>query len=227
MSNLRTYLLRLAYGLSQVDEWLWQLRRAVVDAVEAYRRAAKDAGEGVISATIEHIQHEISRLKPRQTQRREYLAALLRELSQDIETRARALGAQMHRNASEDLESSTGGLAPWELAEDLATDHLRSLGFRNAHRAPSGSDGGFDVEGRGVVAQVKYRTTPVGRPDVQRLVGANQHGALTVFYARAGYSQSAIDYAQQTGVALFVLDVTASMVDPVNEAARALPRNVP
>lgn len=223
VSNLRTYLLRIAYGLGPVDEWLWQLRRALVDARETYRRAAKSAAEGVFSATIEYIKREVGRLKPRQTQRREHLVAVLDELSEDIEARARALNPQPPRSASDDRESSMGGLAHWELAEDLATEHLRSLGFTDAQRAPAGSDGGFDVEGRGIVAQVKYRATAVGRPDVQRLVGANQHGAQPVFYARAGYSQSAIDYARHTGVALFVLDATTSQVEPVNEAAAALP----
>jgi hypothetical protein len=227
VSNLRTYLLRIAYGLGPVDEWLWQLRRALVDARETYRQAAKSAAEGVFYASIEHIEREVRRSKPRQTQRRGHLVAVLDELSEDIEARAQALNTQHARGASEDVASSIGGLADWELAEDLATEHLRSLGFRDAQRAPAGSDGGFDVEGRGIVAQVKYRATAVGRPDVQRLVGANQHGAQPVFYARAGYSQSAIDYARHTGVALFVLDAAASQVDPVNEAAIALAQNVP
>lgn len=222
VSDLRTYLLRIAYGLGQADEWLWQLRRALVDARETYQRAAKSAAEGVFSATIEHTKREVSRLRPRQTQRREHLVAVLAELSEDIEARARALNPQHARSASDNPEASIGGVSQWELAEDLAAEHLRSLGFRDALRAPAGSDGGFDVEGRGIVAQVKYRATAVGRPEVQRLVGANQHGAQSVFYARAGYSQSAIDYARQTGVALFVLDAATSQVDPMNEAATAL-----
>ncbi|WP_235529216.1 restriction endonuclease [Phycicoccus sp. Root101] len=222
MSNLRTYLLRIAYGLGEVDEWLWQLRRALVDARETYRQAAKGAAEGVFSATIEQIQREVSRLKPRHTQRGEHLVAVVAELSEDIEARARAMNAQHARDAADSPESSINGLAQWELAEVLATEHLRSIGFRDAQRAPAGTDGGFDVEGRGVVAQVKYRTTAVGRPDVQRLVGANQHGAQPVFYSRAGYSQSAIDYARQTGVALFEVDAAESYVQPVNEVATAL-----
>lgn len=219
VSNLRTYLLRVAYGLGQADEWLWQLRSAVVDARESYQRAAKSAAEGVFSATIGHIEQEVSRLKPRQVQGREHLSEVLNELSEDIEARARALKPEQARS---DFEAPLSGASDWEAAEDLAAEHLRSLGFRDALRAPAGSDGGFDVEGRGIVAQVKYRATAVGRPDIQRLVGANQHGAQSVFYARAGYSQSAIDYARLTGVALFEIDATTSQVDPVNDAATAL-----
>ncbi len=225
VSNLRIYLLRLAYGLAQPDEWLWQLRRALVDARETYQLAAKAAAEGVFSATIEHTNREVSRLRPRQTQRREHLIAVLAELSEDVEARARALNPQQDHYPSDSSELPIGGVSGWELAEDLAAEHLRSLGFRDALRTPVGSDGGFDVEGRGVVAQVKYRAAAVGRPDVQRLVGANRHGARPVFYARAGYSQSAIDYAGQTGVALFVLDATTSQVDPVNDAATKLSSN--
>lgn len=222
VSNLRTYLLRVAYGVGQPDAWLWQLRRALSEARDAYQLAAKAAAAGVFSATVEHVRSEVSRLKPRHTRRRQQLSAALAELSQDVEDRAEALSSQRGRSPSESAALPRAGAPVWELAEELAAEHLRSLGFRDALRTPAGSDGGFDVEGRGVVAQVKYRTSVVGRPDIQRLIGANQHGARPVFYARAGYSQSAIDFARQTGVALFALDATTSQVNPVNDAATML-----
>lgn len=231
VSNLRTYLLRLAYGNGVPDEWLAVLRLGVVDAKAAYIRAGKAAGEGVLHATIDAIGLEIDatgvelaklnssrRHKKRRARfwrNMESLRELLPSLRSDVIERARALG-------SDERKQITTHTTSWEAAEELAASHLRSLGFSDALRTPVGSDGGFDVEGRGIVAQVKYRANPIGRPDVQRLVGANQHGARSVFYARAGYTQAAIEYAELTDVALFTLDAAASEIQPANEIAHSL-----
>lgn len=222
VSNLRIYLLRLAYGLGQPDEWLWQLRRAVVEGKQRYQTAAKAAGEGVLNETVAHVSRDVKRLKPRQIQRQERLKALLPELRADMTARVRAVGPEENQFVSEIGEPNVAGPSDWELAEVLAAEHLRNLGFKDAQRTPAGSDGGFDVEGRGVVAQVKYHAAAVGRPDVQRLVGANRHGARSVFYARTGYTQNAMEFAEQAGVALFILDTTTSSAEPVNGTARGL-----
>lgn len=219
ISNLRTYLLRIAYGLGVVDEWLWKLRRAVLDARDMYVEAAKNAAEGVLSATVEEVKREVARLNPKDRLRASLLEATLGELAGDIEARTNALRIA---SGSASLPTPSTLTADWERAEDLAATHLRGLGYRDARRTPVGTDGGFDVEGRGVVAQVKYRATAVGRPDVQRLVGANRHGATAVFYSRAGYSQGAIDFAMHADVALFRIDAGSSTVVPVNDLARDL-----
>ena len=220
VSNLRTYLLRVAYGLADVDGWLWQMRLSVEDARKEYTDAAGASTDGLFQATAERMEQEISKAKggrSRHQKRRDFLQQILSELEGDISDRARALSSEPERSAT-----TTTGVNDWEEAEELAAESLRGLGYTDARRAPPGSDGGVDVEGRGIVAQVKYRATPVGRPDVQTLVGANQHGARSVFYARAGYTQGATQYADQVGVALFKLDVSTRSVQPANTLAEEL-----
>lgn len=97
--------------------------------------------------------------------------------------------------------------AAWRRAEECAASHLRSLGFSDATATEVGADAGFDVVGRSVVAQVKYLASPVGRPVVQQLLGANTHGATTAIYSRSGYTKQALDFADQSGVALFTLEL--------------------
>lgn len=222
VSNLRLYLLRLAYELGQPDEWLWQLRRDLNEATESYEAAAKAAAEGVFSATVEHVEREVTRTKRTQTGRVAELRSVFDELSNDIKARAEALRSLRYEPELSDSAPLVGDPPDWKLAEEFASNHLRSLGFMDAQCTPVGADGGFDVAGRGVVAQVKYWTSTVGRPDIQRLVGANRHGATAVFYSRAGYARSAIDYASHTGVALFQIDLSTSRITAVNDVARTL-----
>lgn len=110
-------------------------------------------------------------------------------------------------------------VADWRDAEELAEWHLKSvLGVREVRRTPSGNDGGVDVRGRGVVAQVKFWQKPVGSPDLQRLVGAALE-QKSVFYSLSGYTSSAIDYAERAEVALFEFTIYAD-VKPANYHAR-------
>ncbi|MEP7765075.1 restriction endonuclease [Sanguibacter sp. 25GB23B1] len=105
------------------------------------------------------------------------------------------------------------GAPAWELAEELAAEWLRENGYPDARRTPVGADGGFDVEARGLVAQVKHRAKPTGREEIQRLVGANLHGANLAFFSTGGYTTQAVQYAKAAGVALYGLDVSTGTVD--------------
>jgi hypothetical protein len=112
----------------------------------------------------------------------------------------------------------------WQMAEELAAAHLRTLGFRDATRTPPGADGGIDVRGTGVVAQVKYHAQAVGGPDVQRLRGAGYGVQTAVFYSRGGYTESAVRAADETAIALFSFD-ESNRVAPANGAGEALVRD--
>ncbi|HEY4753117.1 MAG TPA: restriction endonuclease, partial [Candidatus Limnocylindrales bacterium] len=116
--------------------------------------------------------------------------------------------------------SSVGGPA-WHQAEELAAQYLRRQGFRDAATTPAGTDMGLDVVGRGIVAQVKYHAGAVGRPELQRLVGANPNGSTMAFFSRAGYPATATEYAQTAGIALFTIELPAT-VAPVNQRAREI-----
>ncbi|MDQ0426028.1 restriction endonuclease [Cellulomonas iranensis] len=111
----------------------------------------------------------------------------------------------------------------WRQAETAAAEHMRALGFHDAAVSPDGVDAGFDVEARRAVAQVKYWAHPVGRPQVQNLVGANQHDAVMLFYARSGFTTAAARFADQVGVALFVIELP-DRVEPANDTAWDLTR---
>lgn len=96
------------------------------------------------------------------------------------------------------------GIRTWHDAEIFAVSVLRAWGYPDAALTTSGADGGIDIQGTHVVGQVKHRSAPTGRPDIQRLYGARGIGTQDlVFFSRSGYSPEAIDYAQVHDVALF------------------------
>lgn len=106
----------------------------------------------------------------------------------------------------------------WQDAERLAVDHLRQLGFSDARLTRRGADAGADVIGTGVVAQVKHWARPVGAPPIRDLHGtATAQRAIGVFYAAAGYTPQAVQWAIGAGVALFVYGSGA--VTPLSPAA--------
>lgn len=114
----------------------------------------------------------------------------------------------------------------WSEAEMQTVLLLHRVGFRGAKASAAGSDGGIDVAGAGVAAQVKWHATLVGRPDLQRLVGAAGSGRTLVFVSRAGYSAPAIAFADQVSMALLTLDVGA-VPRALNGYGRALLARLP
>jgi hypothetical protein len=94
----------------------------------------------------------------------------------------------------------------WQEAEEAALRYMRSLGFSDAVLTAGGADHGLDVSATGAVAQVKAQSSAVGRPDVQRLVGAALDSPAKLFFSISGYSAGAIAFADTAGVALFTLD---------------------
>lgn len=109
----------------------------------------------------------------------------------------------------------------WQMAEELAAAHMRSMGFTDARRTPDGADGGIDVRGGDAVAQVKYVTAPVGSPDIQRLRGAAHGAKRALFYSSSGYSLAARGVADACEIALFEYAVDNS-VTAVNSEAHSL-----
>lgn len=108
----------------------------------------------------------------------------------------------------------------WGAAEELAVHSLRGFGFDDAQKTNPGSDSGLDVVGAAVAAQVKYLNRPVGRPDLQRLMGS-AGGRVPAFFSRAGFSVKAREYAEEVEIALFMLALPGS-VRPLNNAARSM-----
>jgi hypothetical protein len=107
-------------------------------------------------------------------------------------------------------------------AEEAAANWCRWLGFADAELTSHGSDGGVDVRGRSLVAQVKAHMVPIGRPDLQKLYGvATAERALAVFFSLMAYTREALQWADQVGMALFRFN-HAGEAEPENEYAAAM-----
>ncbi|WP_340696888.1 restriction endonuclease [Cellulosimicrobium funkei] len=115
-------------------------------------------------------------------------------------------------------------LADWRDAEELAVWHMRRSGFPDATATRPGADKGIDVADtkRRAVAQVKHLGSPVGAPDVQRLVGAGHMASeYQLFYSLSGYTRQAVEYARGVGVSLFTYSIYGD-VTPANDSAQEL-----
>jgi hypothetical protein len=107
-------------------------------------------------------------------------------------------------------------------AEQVAAEWMTFFGFGRARVTGSGTDGGLDVIADTGVAQVKMEALPAGRPAVQQLHGAAVvETKQSVFFAAAGFTDAAVDWADRAGVALFSFDLQGEP-RPVNHAARRL-----
>lgn len=109
-----------------------------------------------------------------------------------------------------------------EDAEKLACLTLRQIGFHDADLTARGRDGGVDVRGAKVVAQVKAHMKPVGRPTIQQIKAiGDKEGRIAVVFSMNGYTSDAEKWANSTGVSLFAFDFEANIM-PVNAAAEQL-----
>jgi Restriction endonuclease len=106
--------------------------------------------------------------------------------------------------------------------EEAAADWLRTWGYEDAIRTPTGPDSGADVIGTGLVAQVKAWMTPVGRPEIQQLKGVAFDGRTAVFFSLMAFTNEAVGFADQSGVALFRFSGYDGSVEPANDHARSL-----
>jgi len=70
------------------------------------------------------------------------------------------------------LVMSGQSVSTWREAEEAAASHMRRMGYAGVKLTTGGADGGVDVRASGAMAQVKFEAKPVGRPALQRLVGA-------------------------------------------------------
>lgn len=106
-------------------------------------------------------------------------------------------------------------------AEECAAAAMRRWGFGDARVTGKGADSGLDVLASTAVAQVKWKTAQVGRPELQALYGARagHHHRRMLFFAASGYSVPAIRYADENGMLLFVYDPLGA-ITPASAEAR-------
>lgn len=90
--------------------------------------------------------------------------------------------------------------------ELIAASWMQFWGERDAVATQFSGDGGIDVLSSNYGAQVKfYSNKPVGRPEIQALVGAAAgHGVSSAFFAYStGYTAEALQWAADMDVACF------------------------
>ena len=98
-------------------------------------------------------------------------------------------------------------IGDWLSAESNAVEWMRYWGYGDAMITGGSADRGVDVLATGAVAQVKWQSQACGRPDLQRLVGANpRQGNVLLFFVASNYSKSAREYADERGIALFATE---------------------
>ncbi|WP_051027388.1 restriction endonuclease [Cellulosimicrobium cellulans] len=211
----RTYVLYAAFSIGEFDGWFRHVRTDLTAAVQRQFHALRP---------VIHRLGEIGLSVVSQEQYAEEARTGVYDLYMQSSALLRTHSPVSSDNDDNDSDANTSlpSSANWQLAEELAAVELRRRGFRDAQRTPPGADGGFDVEGRGVVAQVKYLAAPVGREAIQRLAGANTHGARMAFFSRSGYTRTAREFADVADVALFTLSVDDDAVDAVNDSGERL-----
>lgn len=104
-------------------------------------------------------------------------------------------------------------ITTWKGAEINAFRWMQVSGFSDARLTSGGADGGIDVVSSLAVAQVKFCSNPIGRPDLQRLVGAASIGVRRqlFFFSYSSYTTNAIEYADMVGMLLFTYDIHGMM----------------
>ncbi|MFC5265064.1 restriction endonuclease [Kribbella qitaiheensis] len=114
-------------------------------------------------------------------------------------------------------------IGTWRDAEENAAVWMKHWGYNDARITSGGADGGIDVESRSALAQVKFEANQVGRPALQRLVGARalDHRRQLLFFSGTGYSDKAVEYAETMAIALFIYSLDGK-VRPFNRLAEAI-----
>jgi hypothetical protein len=107
-------------------------------------------------------------------------------------------------------------------AEIMAAEWLQYLGYADATVTATGADGGVDVIGKSVVAQVKAHMAPTGRADLQKLYGVASHlRRKPIFFSLVGYTQQALAWANDADIALFRFGENG-IPEAINVGARGL-----
>lgn len=111
---------------------------------------------------------------------------------------------------------------PWQSEASMAAQ-MRALGWRDAEPTPPGRDKGVDIRAQTpsrAIAQVKMEKAYVTSRYVQQLVGAAKRGYKKdlLFFASSGYTQPAIQYADENSIMLFTYSETGDLT-PVNHIA--------
>ena len=100
---------------------------------------------------------------------------------------------------------------------------MKFWGYTDARVTGGGADGGVDVISNRAIAQVKFKASQAGGPELQRLAGAgySHPGTALMFFTGTGYSAQALQVAGTAHIALFTYRLDGA-VTPVNSYAKKI-----
>ena len=108
-----------------------------------------------------------------------------------------------------------------EGAEALCAAWMRHLGEMDAEFTRVVGDGGIDVQSSRFIGQVKNYAGSVGVASIRELAGvAVVDGRKALFFTSGAYAAGAINFANQSGIALFVYDAVAGSLSSANQLAK-------
>lgn len=111
-------------------------------------------------------------------------------------------------------------------AEQLCADWLTYLGATNVSVTRASGDGGIDIVGDAVIAQVKNYTGTVGVEEVRAFHGvASVDRRMPVFFTSGQYASGSIAFADLAQMPLLVYDAVAGTLAGANERGLALRRD--
>jgi restriction system protein len=130
------------------------------------------------------------------------------------EEQAKRLAEAQHMRSHRQIATIDGIIAQFTATptdfEPFCADLFRGLGY-TAQTTPPTRDGGFDIrlrreDGRTAIVECKCfdRHHHVGRPIIQKLIGANTvgHADTMMVVTTSSFSSDAIDFARDSGVEL-------------------------
>lgn len=116
-----------------------------------------------------------------------------------------------------------------EAAEYAILNWMQNHGYPDARATRRGADHGLDISSTGAVAQVRWRNAPATEASVRDLSGARRNflERELFFFSATGFTSSAVDWADDTLVALFKYNFVGGVLAQNNAARRILSRFEP
>ncbi len=122
---------------------------------------------------------------------------------------------------TEELDRDFEDVAP------LVVDWMRGNGFPDAGLTEDAGVGAYDVDSANAIAEVNIGAPPA-RPNVQRLDEvARSVGRRALYFSLRGFTASAVEWADNVGIALFEFDKDGDSIIPSNGSADELTRKPP
>lgn len=122
---------------------------------------------------------------------------------------------------TEEIDRDFDDVAP------LVVEWMRDNGFPDADLTDDAGVGAFDVASANAIAEVNIGAPPA-RPNIQRLDEvARSEGRRGLYFSLRGFTASAVEWADNVGIALFEFDKDVESIIPSNGSADELARKPP